>query len=466
MQRLADISQFESLMNGALFSSHNSVFNADVHEIQFVSNSSIDQFVALMNDRKGMDKYGHPKKDPGYYDGVKLEWHAYDALPEIEPDDGWNAFRRESPTYFLECGMKTPDDGWNSSRMTEQGRYLLAMNEFKKSVTGRLKSVMDGEDEDKIYPLVKTLMEDWKGGEKLKEDGYKFKFDVDKYIKYADQWWSNWVDRRYAEADKIDAEATQDMNDSDTVEYYLKRQDDPSLKELLGDLQYGYYYKKKAQDLFETLDRNQRGEARKNSLVSTYFGHPYSEFLRWAQHALDGGFVDKSFASYGLPPTTWNVEDCLEQARDSFLEMSDEEQIHACINNTELVKGFYTLMEDYKKKREAERDTDADKEVFRDAVLKHGGPYKEFEVWGGRYERGSGYVEDSNRKYRDKESCGVVAEALLRMMDESDYAKLRSDPLFLRIGQELAPDVWERVMGSDAGTDAEVPVIYDDTDEE
>ena len=287
-KNLADISKFESLMNSAC------VFNKDIQ----------------------------PKPEGGYWAGDEWGWHAYNELPTVEPDDGWNIYRVQQPTYFLECGMTTPDDGWNKYRTTPAGRYRVAMIQFRDLIKGRIRDVMGGADEDQILPLVKTLRQDWEGGEWLRESGFDFKFDWDKYDDYAERWWNNWTDRRHEEQRIIDEKATENMDVLDEIEYYLRK--DGENWDYKEDLYSPHFYKEKAEQLYNQLDRNQQGEARKGELGSQELVDPYFNFRMWVDHALSGGYSDNPIPAVPYLRTDYTEEECIRLALYWWDRMSDE----------------------------------------------------------------------------------------------------------------------------------------------
>lgn len=83
--------------------------------------ANISQFEALMNRSSNPIACNSVFNDGGTWssDG----WHSINEVPAVDPDDGWNDMRRENPELFQECGMVSPDDGKNWLRLANPGRF-------------------------------------------------------------------------------------------------------------------------------------------------------------------------------------------------------------------------------------------------------------------------------------------------------------------------------------------------------
>lgn len=83
--------------------------------------ANISQFEALMNVANNIASSNAVFNDGGEWksDG----WHSYSEVPPVDPDDGWNYMRRTDPEEFIRCGLVSPDDGQNWLRLANPGRF-------------------------------------------------------------------------------------------------------------------------------------------------------------------------------------------------------------------------------------------------------------------------------------------------------------------------------------------------------
>lgn len=83
--------------------------------------ANISQFESLMN-TANMGMGSHMVfNDGGIWksDG----WHSINEVPPVDPDDGWNDMRRTDPEEFVRCGMVSPDDGKNWLRLANPEKF-------------------------------------------------------------------------------------------------------------------------------------------------------------------------------------------------------------------------------------------------------------------------------------------------------------------------------------------------------